>query len=65
MPSAIARPAADEYAPYYETYLKSAITPLEVSGMRVHSVAEIEAEIVKIAGLPGIASWSHPTPSPT
>src|SRR3954467_4657458 len=29
--------------PYYETYLKSATTPLEVSGMRVHSVAEIEA----------------------
>lgn len=40
--------------PYYETYLKSASAPLEVSGMRVHSVAEIEAEIAKLAGLSGI-----------
>ncbi len=40
--------------PYYETYLKSATTPLDVSGMRVHSVPEIEAEIAKLAELPGI-----------
>ncbi len=40
--------------PYYESYLKSATTPLEVSGMRVRSIAEIEAEIAKLAGLPGI-----------
>lgn len=39
--------------PYYETYLRSATTPLKVSGMRVHTVAEIETEIAKLAGFPG------------
>ena len=40
--------------PYYETYLKSTTGPLDVSGMRVHSVAEIETEIAKISGHAGI-----------
>jgi putative ABC transport system substrate-binding protein len=40
--------------PYYETYLKSEAaspsTPLQVTGLRVHSVAEIEPALAKLSG---------------